>query len=284
MLRELLKAYCVTDNAEKAFKLINTAEAKYPGLTLTGTVFEPVLYYYACVAKTDQTAEVIQLMETMNVAPTPACIDPIVISFIERGDGRQALSYIQNMFTAHKVRPTVPGIIRLLDAALAAQDESLAREIAGTIAKLFTNTERLHAYAPRQITYLTDTHSGANASAALPATEEEEEDDEDTAASERAARKEAAAVGEYDPSNRKDLENSSSWIDTNVSWTAATKIGTNITDVAFKSAHRKAVAAAVANERAPTRHLTVPLPRMRGSLSDKHLQARFKAYGLSWEE
>lgn len=270
ILRELFKAYCVVGDQGKLFSLLNEIDNKYPNVTLTGVAFEPILYYFACILENKlATQSVQQIMETRNITPTPACIDPIVNGMCAAGRSDEALQFVIEQHGKHGVKPSPTGILRLLDSALKESNNKQAKQIVNVITKLYSNAERLQAHAPRVQTYLSDQHSELSATGIEGGT--------------------------------KDLENTSSWIDNdagveNVVFQPANSmdiivgeekdeegntvgVKTKKTSAALQFQTREVI-----TKRAPPVHLNVPLPRLRGSLTDEHLAGRFTAHGMELEK
>ena len=167
-LREMVKVYCIAGLEEGAVQLLQTAEARY-GIRVTAAAYEPLIFSYALLEKQQSGSgrplalaeDVLTLMVNRGVAPSDGVADAILLGHLRglqtgalRGSSAEhgvrsaaliaadALDRVQELYTAHSVRPSCAAILRLLDVALDAGDVHEARRVTVVIEQLFSEEER----------------------------------------------------------------------------------------------------------------------------------------------
>lgn len=167
MLQELIKVHCVTNNEAAALEVINAIAAEYHVVT-SATMFEPIIYRYAVVKNAPTLAEdVLMLMTNSGIQPSSAIVDSFVLSFMRQGDLSDALEKAQDMFNQYGVRPTVTGLLTLLDASLTTKDSFESLRVVDAIRRMFTYQQRAQSLGPEAVPK-SDDYSNANSQANQP--------------------------------------------------------------------------------------------------------------------
>lgn len=256
ILRELVKAHCVSGLAQDAVALIEDAQT-VRGLKPTARVYEPVIYQCAVVAGDLNKAEDIltKLLVNKSIPLSDAIVTSFVLGLMRYGELSEALDCIQDMYNQHRVRPTVTTWMALLDASLSRGDVLEARRVVYLLQQQYTEQERNTLVGPAVYLSKGLLSAPANASSATQ--------DSDPASSSAASavpsalatvgvRRQAAVEAYWAPKTQKDKK---------------------------KKGKQDQAAQGL-----PSRQFKLGVPlgqKQRGVLSDKALADRFAQYELS---
>ena len=91
VVREMVKIYCIVGQEEKALELLQTAEGTYH-LTLSAAAYEPLIFHYALLEKSDGGGRPLALAEdalttlivNRGLAPSDAIADALLLGHLRR--------------------------------------------------------------------------------------------------------------------------------------------------------------------------------------------------------
>lgn len=148
VLRELVKARCVSGLSHEALKLIQDAHAVH-GVSPTGAMYEPVIYQCAVLAgELNKAEDILTTLVNKSIPLTDAIITSFVQGLMRYGELSEALDCIQDMYNQHRVRPTIGTWTSLLDASLGRDDVLEARRVVYLLRQLYTEHERQTLVGP----------------------------------------------------------------------------------------------------------------------------------------
>eukprot|EP01034_Spumella_vulgaris_P028376 gene28376-35221_t len=269
LMFRMCKNYCAVNLPDRAFDLLSDAAEKYPDVVVNGTTYLPLLHHYALAEDSLTNASDVKfLMEKRGVALTTAGANVFVLNYIEKNQLAEALQMVEALYDEDGVTCNTRCMQRLLDKALENGDRELANQVVETIRRLFSNQQRVKSEQQRTQNFL-----GGDG---------ENEDGSD---------RDSSAHDELEAKRVQNLDNDANY--THVTYTRRNLVSDEEKDQYNEPRYsgREGDIGEVEEEdfEAPqklcvSRYMgRVPMPREKGSLTDKKLKERFNFHGLSFD-
>eukprot|EP01038_Epipyxis_sp_PR26KG_P005562 gene5562-7684_t len=142
IVNEFVKAHIIMELKTEALKFLSRIEKEY-NMKLTAKCYETIIFHY-CVVKNqmNQVDDILTSMSNKNIIPNNYIIDSIIINYIQNNELSEGLDKVMDIYNQTKAKPSVKGILRLLDASLTKKDFYESKRVVYSINQMFTEEDR----------------------------------------------------------------------------------------------------------------------------------------------